>query len=118
MAVNTALQNKSVGHKRLGGRLFCKGKTDLAFLFLLLTILATGLVMLFSASAPYAAVNRSSSYYFIIRQLFFAIIGLAVMFIASKFDYHFYKKVLWLVVGFSLCTLAAVLFTSGMIDGI
>ena len=118
MAVNTALQNKSVGHKRLGGRLFCKGKTDLAFLFLLLTILATGLVMLFSASAPYAAVNRSSSYYFIIRQLFFAIIGLAVMFIASKFDYHFYKKVLWLVVGFSLCTLAAVLFTSGMNDGI
>ena len=118
MTVNPALQKKNAGRKRFGGKLFCKGKMDLVFLFLLLAILATGLVMLFSASAPYAAVNRSSSYYFIINQLMYAALGLAVMYIASKFDYHFYKKLVWVAFGISILTLVAVLFTSGMNDGI
>lgn len=118
MTDNPALRQPKVKQQKSRGRLFCKGKMDLVFLFLVLGILATGLIMLFSASAPYASVNRSSSYYFILNQLKFAAIGLTAMFIASKFDYHFYKKWAWFVFGFSVLLLVMVLFTSNPEDGI
>lgn len=118
MTDNPALQQPKLKRRESRGGLFCKGKMDLVFLFLVLGILATGLVMLFSASAPYASVNRSSSYYFILNQLKYAALGLVIMFIASKFDYHFYKKWSWIVFGISVLLLVLVLFTSNPEDGI
>ena len=46
---------------------FIGGKMDLTFFFLLLIILLTGLVMLFSASYVYADTRYHNSYYFIIN---------------------------------------------------
>ena len=66
---------------------------DLPFFFLILVLLTIGLVMMFSASYPYAYYNMNGdSYYFIRNQAFFAVIGVAIMIAVSYFDYHHFHK--------------------------
>lgn len=72
--------------------LFIEGKLDLTFFFLLLIILTVGLVMLFSASYIFADTYYGNSYYFITKQASFAVLGLALMLLVSKIDYHFIRK--------------------------
>lgn len=79
------------------------GKMDLTFFFLVMGLLVAGLVMLFSASAPYASNYHSNSYYFIKRQLMFAIGGVILMIVVSKINYHLIRKLVWII------TIAAVL---------
>lgn len=73
-----------------------RGKQDITFLSLVLILLTVGLVMLFSASYAYSLENYDNSYKFIVRQAFFGAIGVAAMLIASKIDYHFWRKFSWL----------------------
>ena len=61
---------------------------DFVFLLAIAGILIIGLIMMFSASYPYAYHRYGNSYYFITRQILFAGIGLAAMFGVSYFDYH------------------------------
>ncbi len=68
------------------------GKMDLTFLFLLITILTIGLVMLFSASYFYAYTYYENSYYFIVKQAGFAVFGVLLMLAVSKIDYHLIRK--------------------------
>ncbi len=65
---------------------------DLPFLFLVLTLLVIGLVMMFSASYASAAYYYNDSYFFIKKQLIFAVIGVVVMIALSYFDYHHLHK--------------------------
>lgn len=65
---------------------------DLPFLLLVITLVIIGLVMLFSASYYYAYHFEGSSFYYIIRQGVFAILGLALMFVISLVDYHVLHK--------------------------
>lgn len=66
---------------------------DLPFFFLLLVLLTIGLVMMFSASYPYAYYNMDGdSYYFIRNQAMFAVIGVVIMIAVSYFDYHHLHK--------------------------
>ncbi len=65
---------------------------DLPFLFITITLVVVGLIMLFSASYPFAYYRYNDSYYFIKNQLFFAIFGIAVMIVISYFDYHHFHK--------------------------
>ncbi len=62
---------------------------DLPFFLLVVGVLIIGLVMMFSASYPYAFHRYDDSYYFIIRQLRFAVFGVACMLALSYFDYHY-----------------------------
>lgn len=76
--------------KRRWGKL---GKIDGIFLLIVLMLLVFGLIMLFSSSYVYAYYNeKGDSFHFIKRQAIFAIIGLVVMFVASYFDYHIFRK--------------------------
>lgn len=65
---------------------------DLPFLFITITLVVIGLIMLFSASYPFAYYRYNDSYYFIKNQLFFAIFGIAIMILISYFDYHHFHK--------------------------
>ncbi len=58
-------------------------------------LLALGIVMVLSASAPSALADTGKTYTFAGKQLIFGIIGLIFMFSLSKFDYHIYKKFYW-----------------------
>lgn len=71
--------------------LWIQGGFDIPFLVLVLVLLVIGLIMMFSASYSYAKFNMGSPYYYIIRQLIFAVIGLALMFFTSRLDYEALK---------------------------
>src|SRR5699024_3022318 len=83
---------------------------DLPILVLVLSLVAFGLVMLFSASYAVALYRRGDAYAYIRPQLLYAALGLAAMWLASRVDYHLYHKLAWPVLGVSLVLLTVVLF--------
>ncbi len=83
---------------------------DMTFLVLVLSLLTVGLVMLFSASYAYAYYYFDNSFYFISRQLVFAVGGVAAMFAASFVDYHFFQRFALPLMGISILLLIVVLF--------
>lgn len=62
---------------------------DMPFLIILMVVLVVGLICLFSASYAYAYYwNEGDSYYYIKRQLVFALVGVVAMLVISTIDYH------------------------------
>ena len=61
----------------------------------MLVLLAMGIIMILSASAPSALSTTGNSYTYVKKQFAFAIVGVVLMFIISKIDYRFYKKYYW-----------------------
>ncbi len=61
---------------------------DFSFFLIVIILLTFGLVMLFSATYASAKVTYDDSFYFIKRQLVFALVGVAAMIIISFIDYH------------------------------
>lgn len=89
---NTAKKSKVNFKSKL--KLFSiRSGLDLPFLFLTITLVVVGLIMLFSASYPFAYYRYDDSYYFIKNQLFFAVFGIVVMIAISYFDYHHLHKI-------------------------
>jgi cell division protein FtsW len=85
-------------------------KVDKYLLWIVLSLLAIGLLMLFSASSVLSYQRFDHNYYYFIRQLFFgAVPGLILMFILSKIDYHIWQKFAPLLVLFGIGLLVAVL---------
>lgn len=85
------------------------GGFDMPFLILLLLVLSIGLICMFSASYVYAYYNDDDSYYYIKRQMVFALIGVAAMLVASCIDYHFWHKIAIPLMLVSLILLGVVL---------
>ncbi len=73
-----------------------RGKIDITFFSLVLILMTIGLVMLFSASYAYSYEYYGNSYKFISRQALFALIGVIVMLLISRIDYHVLKKFAWI----------------------
>ena len=78
-------------------------------------LVVIGALMVFSASAVMAQVKFQSSYYFLVRQLIWAAVGLAVMVAAMNLDYHQLRRpqVVFPLLGLQFVLLVAVLFTGG-----
>ncbi len=55
-------------------------------------IVMIGLMMVYSASHIWAYYKFNDHYYYFKRQALFAILGIVMMFIFSKIDYHLYQK--------------------------
>ena len=83
---------------------------DMPFLLLVLVLLVIGLIMLFSASYAYAYYNYGNSYYFIVRQAAYAVLGVLAMIVVSYFDYHHLHKFAIPVLLVSYLLLVIVLF--------
>lgn len=86
---------------------------DGTMLLMIIILVVFGLVMVFSASAPWSSAYYGGPYYFIIRQALFAVLGLGVMFALSYCDYHHLGKV-----AFPLLVAAAVLLLAVYIPGL
>jgi len=65
-----------------------KKALDYGLLIVVLVLLAIGLVMVLSASAPYALRTEGDSYFYVKKQLIFAVIGIVCMLVISKIDYR------------------------------
>ncbi|MDP4119429.1 MAG: putative peptidoglycan glycosyltransferase FtsW [Bacillota bacterium] len=86
---------------------------DLPFCLLVLILVTIGLIMMFSASAPVSYYTTGDSYYYLKRQLIFAVFGIIAMIAISYFDYHFFHKLAMPILGLSFILLIAVLFWPG-----
>lgn len=89
---------------------FLTGSIDIPFLGLTIALLTIGLIMLFSASYPYAYYYKDSSYYYFIRQILFAVAGLVVMLLMSKINYKILKAIYKPVFVVTIALLVIVLF--------
>lgn len=70
---------------------------DMPFLIILMLILVVGLVCMYSASYAYAFYwYDGDSYYFIKRQLAFAVLGVVAMLVISTVDYHVLHRFAWI----------------------
>jgi cell division protein FtsW len=74
---------------------------DLWMIAAILGILAIGVVMVYSASAVAAFHDYGDAYYYVKRQLIFAVLGVASMFVIMNVDYHVLRK--WAVPGLLFC---------------
>ena len=96
------------------GKLFSVGMgLDLPFCIIILVLLIIGMIMMFSASYAYAYYNQGDSYYYLVRQLIFAVIGVGIMFVLSFFNYNKLHKVAPVVLAISYLCLLVVLVLPG-----
>ena len=83
---------------------------DMPFLIILTIVLVVGLICLYSASYAYSYYwNDGDSYYFIKRQLAFAVLGIVLMLIISCIDYHILHRFAIPIMLVSLALLVVVL---------
>lgn len=82
---------------------------DVPFCMLIVLLLAIGITMMFSASYPVAFYEIGDSYYYLKRQLLFAIVGLIIMIAVSYVDYHYFHRFSVLILGISYFALILVL---------
>ena len=89
-------------NKMAGFSNFLNNPADFTLVITVLLLLSLGLVMVLSASSPTALQKYDKSYYYFIRQLIFAVLGLFGMYFVSRIDYRiyqkFYKQAWWLSV--------------------
>lgn len=107
------------GRRKTNFSLLMKGRgVDVPFVLLILVLLAIGITMMFSASYPVAYYEIGDSYYYLKRQLLFALIGLAIMMLVSFLDYHYYHRFAAFVLGLSYFALVLVLVLPSQEGGV
>ena len=78
--------------KSKGFSSFLNNPVDFTLVITVLLLLALGLTMVLSASAPTSLQKYGDSYKYFVRQLIFAVLGLIGMYFISKVDYRIYQK--------------------------
>lgn len=91
---------------------------DLPFCIIILVLLTIGLIMMFSASYPVAYYNLGNSYYYLVRQLIFAVIGVLLMFGISFFNYNKLHRFVPVIMGISYLALIIVLAIPSDSEGV
>src|SRR5438093_13527846 len=89
-----------------------KLKPDRILFFVTLALVGFGVAMVFSSSAIVAKERFGDPNYFSFKQLIFAAIGLAAMFVVMKVDYHAYRQpvVVFSAIAIVVAMLVAVFF--------
>lgn len=92
---------------------------DLVFLLLLLTLLAVGLVMLYSASSAQSAYDTgyTQTTRYLQKQGLCALIGLGAMTVLSRIPPNFWLKWAWVLYGISIALLLSVLLFGQSVNG-
>ena len=93
-----------------------KGKRksiDFVLFIVIITLLAVGLVMIFSASMVTDLQRHQDGYYHLKRQAIWSVLGIAAMIFASNIDFRFYRNPRFIKFSmiFIIICLIAVLFT-------
>ncbi len=87
-----------------------RGPIDLPFMLLTLLILTIGVIMVLSASFARAYYKQSNPMYYFNRQLIFAVSGVVLMLIASRFPTSVYRALSFPLLVFSVIMLVLVPF--------
>ena len=87
-----------------------RGPMDLPFFLLTLLILTIGVVMVLSASFARAYYSEGNATEYFVKQLVFAVTGVVMMIVASRFSTNFYRRWSMPLLLFTLLMLALVPF--------
>lgn len=101
--IDRDLERYNSSDKTLGG-------IDMPFFILTVLILTIGVIMVLSASFARAYIEDGKPAYYFIRQALFAIAGVAIMLMASRFPVAFYRRMSSLVLGIAIICLILVPF--------
>ena len=71
---------------------FSKEPMDFVLLTIVFIMLALGIIMVMSASAPTSLAEEGNSYEYVKTQALSAVLGIITMFIISKIDYRIFKR--------------------------
>jgi cell division protein FtsW len=87
-------------------------KSDKLLFIATLLLVGTSILMVYSASSFLAMTKFQSQYYFLFKQLAWAVIGLSVLAASMKIDYRVYRQpaIIWSTLILVLVALVAVLF--------
>lgn len=107
----------SKAQKQLNKTRLTKQGYDSGFLVAVILLLVLGLLMVFSASYPYAYYSLDDGFYFIKKQLIIAIGGTIAMIFTANFDYRKYKKLALPILGVSILLLILVVVIGKDING-
>lgn len=86
---------------------------DFLLCIIIFILLALGIVMVLSASAPAALAKDGKPYAYAGKQFFAGLLGIAGMLFFSKVDYRFYKKFYWAIY-FISCVLLLLVLIPGL----
>lgn len=92
---------------------FINNPFDFILCIVVFILLALGIIMVLSASAPSALAEGGEAYQYAGKQLLSAIIGLIAMFFISKIDYHKYKK-FYLIIYILSCLILLLVLVPGL----
>ena len=73
-------------------KLILKNPLDITLLITVFILLGLGIITVLSASSPTALAETGNSYKYLIKQMEAAVIGIFLMFVASKIDYKLWQK--------------------------
>ena len=102
---NKSAERTAVKKKKI--EFFKRGDIDYTLLFLVILIVAIGLIMMLSASAPAGKSLHDDSYYFFKRQLIFIVIGFIGMYAISRINLDNFTR--YVPKAFFICVILLVL---------
>jgi len=94
-----------------------KSPMDLPFALLVILLGGIGLVMMFSAGYSWGAIKTGNPAFFVTRQGIFLLMGIAVMLIISRFDYHYFRAFSMPAMVIAVILLVVVLFVGSADKG-
>ncbi len=102
-------EKKKTATKKKSGLMSVGLGLDMPFLLLVLALLTIGIIMMFSASYPSAYSKTGDSFYYLKRQLIFALLGVGAMIGLSYLNYRVLYKLAKIILGISFAVLVVVL---------
>lgn len=94
-----------------------RGFYDYSLLFVILFLVAFGLVMVYSTSSYTAELKYEDSLYFLKRQTVFAVAGSLAMLVIARIDYHYFKLFTKVAMYMIIVLLVVVLFVGNESHG-
>lgn len=92
MARRRPVKTRNRTRKRKSSMFFKSDFFDYSLLFIVLFLVAFGLVMIYSTSSYTAELKTGNAAYYLKRQGIFAVGGILAMLFVSRIDYHWWKK--------------------------
>lgn len=84
------------------------GRQDHLLLYATLGLVLLGLTSVFTSSTVMAMAQFQDPYYFVKRQVFYALLGLALLYVASRIPYQYWKPLVYPILLLSLISLILV----------
>lgn len=111
MKINAEDYNDFSIQEPLDSKMSSGSLSPFTFLCLLIILVGSGLLFLYSASSYVAIQNNLPHFYYLKKQLIFALLGFALFFLIQKLPFRFFKIMSWPLIVIAVIFLSLTVFT-------